>query len=210
MPLVRKPPGPPPAPAPASDRAAVLNLLANGTDEERWSAARAAADLPDSVAHLGDALARETAPRIRAAIFTSLARIATPQSVEVALAYLRSDDAGARTQASDALAAMQAAAWPFLEALLRDGDADVRVLACGLVRNMPNESAVPLFCDLLDSEPEANVCAAAIDALAEIGGPEALPVLARCRERFRATPFLVFAIKIAADRIHAQSAPASA
>jgi HEAT repeat protein len=181
-------------------------MLAAGNDEERWSAARAAAELPDSVAALGEALARETTPWVREAIFTSLARIATPQSVEAVLGFLRSDDARARTEASDALAAMKDAAWPYLAALLRDHDADVRVLACSLVRNMPSESAVPLFCELLESEQEPNVCGAAIDALAELGGPDALPVLARCHERFRATPFLVFAIKIAADRIRAQSA----
>ncbi len=121
--------------------------------------------------------------------------------------YLRSDDAHARTEACDALTAMKEAAWPQLKALLRDDNADVRVLVCGLVRNMPSETAVPLFCELLNSEPDANVCAAAIDALAEIGGPEALPVLERCHERFRATPFLAFAITIAADRIRAQPAP---
>ena len=206
MPFVRKPPGSPVAPAPSPDPAAALHLLAVGSEDERWSAARAAAGVPDSVVALRAALAQETAPRVREAIFTSLARIATPQSVEAVLGYLRSDDAHARTEACDALAAMKDAAWPHLDALLRDHDTDVRVLACGLVRNMPNESAVPLFCELLDSEQEPNVCAAAIDALAEIGGPEALPVLARCHERFQATPFLVFAIKIAADRIRSQSA----
>ena len=185
----------------------MLRLLAAGSDEERWSAARAAADMPDSVEALGEALTRETNTRIRQAIFTSLARIATPQSVDVVRDYLRSDDAHARTEACDALTAMKDAAWPYCAALLRDHDVDVRVLACGLVRNMPSESAVPLFCALLDSESDTNVCAAAIDALAEIGRPEALPALARCHERFRETPFLAFAIRIATDRIRAQSVP---
>ena len=207
MPLIRKPPGAPPAAPRRPDLGTVLRLLAAGSDDERWQAARAAAELPSSVPALGEALTREAVPRVREAIFTSLARIATPQSVEAVLGFLRSDDARARTEACDALAAMQSAAWPYLEALLRDPDADVRVLVCGLVRNMPSESAVPLYCELLDSEAEPNVCAAAIDVLAEIGGPEALPVLARCGERFRATPFLVFAIKVAVDRIRAQSAP---
>ncbi len=184
----------------------MLRMLAAGTDEERWSAARAAAELPDSVAALGDALARETVPRIREALFTSLARIATPQSVEAVLGHDRSADALVRPEACAALVAMKEAAWPYLETLLRDRNADVRVLACGLVRNMPNQFAVPAFCALLDSDPDANVCAAAIDALAEIGAPEALPVLTRCRERFRTTPFIAFSIKIASDRIRAQSA----
>lgn len=206
MPLVRNLSGTPPAAATPPDLAETIEALTNGTDEQRWSAARAAAELPGCAPALGAALAREKAPRVRGAIVTSLARIATPDSVAALLPYLRSDDARARTEATDALTAMKDAAWPYLSELLRDRDADVRMLACGLVRNMPSESAVRLFCELLDSEPEPNVCAAAVDALAEIGGPEALPVLARCEQRFRTAPFLAFAIKIVIDRIRAQAA----
>jgi HEAT repeat protein len=149
-------------------------------------------------------LAREKSPRVREALLTSLARIATPASVETVLPLLRSDDASVRTEASDALLAMKEVAWPYLSALLQDGDTDIRILACGLVRNMPNEMVMRLCCELLDAEAEANVCAAAVEALAEIGGSEALPVLARCAERFRATPFLAFSIKIAIDRVRSQ------
>lgn len=205
MPLVRNPSGTPPTAAAPPDPAAVMDALAHGNDEQRWSAARAAAELPGSVPALAAALAREKAPRVREAIVTSLARTATPDSVAALLPYLRSDDSHARMEATDALTAMKDAAWPYLSELLRDRDADVRVLACGLVRNMPNESAVRLFCEVLESESEPNVCAAAVDALAEIGAPEALPVLARCEQRFRDTPFLAFAIKIVVDRIRAQA-----
>jgi HEAT repeat protein len=203
MPLVRKPTGttePPGAP----DIAAVLKTLSTGTDDQRWSAARAAADVPASVSALGEALIRETNPRVREAMFTSLARIATPQSVDAVLPFLRSDDAHIRSEALDALQAMKSVVWPRLAALVRDERSDVRVLACDLVRNMPAGQAVHLFCDLLDSEREPNVCAAAIDALAEIGAPDALPALARCAERFPADPFLAFSIKIAVDRIRSQ------
>lgn len=203
MPLVRKPPSGPPDPAP--DAASVLTLLARGTDDERWSAARAAATLPGSVQALGEALAREKSPRVREAVLTSLARIATPDSVATVLPLLRSDDAFVRREASDALLAMKDVAWPSVASLLKDDDADVRILACGLVRDMPNETAVRLYCDLLDSEPEANVCAAAVEALAEIGGAEALPALKRCAERFQAMPFLAFSIKIAIDRLRPPS-----
>ncbi len=206
MPLVRKPPsGTPDSAAPAPDAAAVLATLARGTDDERWSAARAAAALPGSVPALGEALAREKSPRVREAVLTSLARIATPESVQTVLPLLRSDDAFVRREGSDALLAMKDVAWPYVAALLQDDDADVRILACSLVRDMPNETAVRLYCDLLDSEPEANVCAAAVEALAEIGGAEALPALTRCAERFRATPFLAFSIKIAIDRLRSQA-----
>jgi HEAT repeat protein len=205
MPLVRKPPsGPLGSSATATDSATVLGALARGTDDERWSAARAAASLPGSVPALGEALATEKNLRVREAVLTSLARIATPESVQTVLPLLRSDDAVVRREGSDALLAMKDAAWPQLEALLQDDDANVRILACGLVRDMPNEKAVLLYCGLIDSEPEANVCAAAVEALAEIAGPEALPALTRCAERFRQTPFLTFSIQLVVDRLRSQ------
>jgi HEAT repeat protein len=201
VPLIRRPAASPAAPTPA----ATLTALAHGTDDERWSAARAAADLPGGARALGLALPLERNPRVREAMFTSLARIATTESVELILPLLRSDDAALRTAALDALRAMKNVVWPYVAQLVRDADADVRLLACELVRNMPSEEAARLLCDLIEAEQQANVCASAIEVLAEIGGPEALPALARCGERFRATPFLSFSIKVAAERIGSQS-----
>jgi HEAT repeat protein len=190
---------------PARDSAQVSEALADGAEDQRWSAARAAADLPETVPALGAALARESSATVREALFTALARIATPQSVETVLPFLRSDDALVRTGALDALLAMKDVAWPRVAELLRDPDPDVRILACELVRNMPNDTAVDLYCDLLDSERQPNVCSAAVDALAEIGAARALPALTRCAERFHATPFLVFSIEVAADRIRSHA-----
>jgi hypothetical protein len=191
--------------APALDAAAVLATLARGTDDERWSAARAAAALPGSVPALGVALAHEKSPRVRQALLTSLARIGTAQSVQTVLPLLRSDDASVRREGSDALLAMKDVAWPSLAALLHDANADVRILACSLIRDMPNDTAVGLYCDVLDTEPDANVCAAAVEALAEMGGAEALPALTRCAARFQGTPFLAFSIRIAIERLRSQA-----
>ena len=182
----------------------VGNALANGTPEERWAAARSAPDIPGSARILGEALRRESNPRVREAMFTGLARIATAESVEQILPFLRSDEAHLRTGALDALRTMKGAVSPYLRRLLEDDDADVRLLACELVRNVPDGEAARLLCGLLEAEREPNVCASAVEVLTEIGGSEALPVLARCEERFSATPFLVFSIKVAADRIRSQ------
>jgi HEAT repeat protein len=135
--------------------------------------------------------------------------MATPQSVDTLLPLLRSDDAQLRAGAAAALAAMKATAWQQVAPLLQDADADVRILACELARSMPEEEAVSRVCDLLDAEREENVCAAAVETLAEIGGTAALPALERCVERFRDTPFLAFSIGIAADRIRAQRSASS-
>ena len=193
MPLVRKPP---PVAAPAS-----APLPIEGTSDARWAAARAAAGRPDGVAVLAAALAREDDPRVREAIFTGLARTATPESAAVVVPYLRSEDAALRTGAIDALRAMPLATSVHLAQLLADPDADVRLLSCELVRGQPEEEANRLLCDLLQAESEKNVCAAAIEVLAESGRPEALPALARCAARFSDDPFIAFSVKIASDRI---------
>jgi HEAT repeat protein len=145
--------------------------------------------------------------RIREAMFTSLTRIATTASVEALIPLLRSDDSALRAGALDSLRAMNAVVEPYVAQLICDPDADVRLIACELARGLPGEHASGLLCNLIDTEREPNVCASAIEVLAEIGGVDALPSLARCEARFSEIPFLAFSIKIAADRIRSQSSP---
>lgn len=206
MPLVRKdgPGQTPPTTAPAAPAA----MLVGGDPGERWSAARALADLPDGGPVLAAALANEADPRVRDAILTGLVRHRGDASVTAILPLLRSDDASVRTGALDSLRAMPEALAPRLAVVLTDPDPDVRLLVCDLARVLPPADASRTLCDLLDGEDEANVCAAAIDALAEVGGPEAAPSLERCAARFADEPFLRFAVKAALDRIGA-SPPAS-
>ncbi|THD81720.1 MAG: HEAT repeat domain-containing protein [Phenylobacterium sp.] len=203
MPLIRKPSTPPTAAAAAAGQTAAA--LVSGTADERWAAARSLAT-PEGVAALGEALAAEGDPRVREAILTSLARVASTDSAQAVIPYIRSDDAALRTGALDALRAMPQAVAESLPGLLSDPDPDVRLLACELVREVPGAEATRLLATLLDGEAESNVCAAAVDVLAEVGGPECLPALARCAERFGHEPFLGFAIKVASERIGAQAA----
>jgi HEAT repeat protein len=121
------------------------------------------------------------------------------------LPYLSSDDASLRTGALDALRAMPDATAPHIQKLLGDVDADVRLLACELVRNQPSGDATRLLSAILATERQANVCAAAVEVLAEVGGPELLPLLAECAARFPDDPFLGFAIQIASERIGSQA-----
>ena len=203
MPLIRKP-SPSVAP-PALDAATSLAALENGTDDERWAAARVVSQMPGGVAALAKAIKSERDLRVREAILTSLARTGTPEGMEALLPFVRSDDAQLRTGALDALRATKEGVRPYLPQLLHDRDADVRLLACELARNLPADEASRFLCDLLDAETEPNVCAAAVEVLAEVGGPAALPSLARCAERFRGTPFLDYSIEITAERIRLES-----
>lgn len=206
MPLVRRPPAGVPAARAAPDTASVLAGLSSPDEDTRWAAARAAGEVADCARPLSSALQVETAPRVRAALLTSLARRGDATSVAAVLPLLRSDDATLRAGALDALRLMVHAAADLLPPLLQDADVDIRVLSCDLARALPGEEATPLLCELLRHEPDANVCAAAVDVLAETGQHEALPVLAACAARFPDSPFLSFAIQVATDRVRSRPA----
>jgi HEAT repeat protein len=177
-----------------------LLSLSSASPDERWRAARAASN-PAAIPSLGEALARERDKRVREAIFTALARIATPESALIVLPYLRVDDANMRTGAMDALRAMEDACRPHLPGLLTDPDPDVRLLACDLVREMGGADGPRWLCALIETEPQANVCAAAVEALGEIADGSAERSLSHCAERFPDDPFLGFAIKVVAERL---------
>jgi HEAT repeat protein len=174
----------------------------NSPDAEvRWSAARALGGRTDAGASLARALAAEHVARVREALMTALMRIGDEASVRALLPYLRSQDAGQRAAATEALQALPEAITPFMAALLGDDDADVRILAAELARNMPADEATQVLCRLLKQEQHPNVCAAAVDVLAEVGTLDAIPTLKACAERFSDTPFLPFAVATTIARI---------
>ena len=193
------------SPPAAQDARLILQALASPVSEDRWMAARAATELEDADLALSQALRTETDPRVREAMFTGLARIGTPVAVESLLSMLRSDSAPLRTGALDALRMLRSLGAAASQ-LLRDADPDVRILSCELARSLPAAEASGLLCELLAGEQNVNVCAAAIEVLAEVGGPEALATLADCAGRFRGAPFLQFAISAVRDRINVKSA----
>lgn len=196
MPLIRKPSAGESVEPPSGE-------LSSPLADARWAAARRM-QAPRDVAGLAAALEEETDARVREAIFTSLVRIGGPESAQALALQVRSDDASLRTGALDALRASPAAAAAVLPELLFDPDGDVRLLACELVRVTPGEASMKLLCEMLSRETEANVAGAGVEVLAEVGGPEVLPTLERCADRFADEAFLMFAIRIARDRIGAQ------
>ncbi len=175
--------------------------LKSASGDTRWAAARQLAKDPSGVTELASALAVESDPRVREALFTSLAHIQTPEAVAAILSHLRSPDAAVRAGALDVLNTMPEAVAGQLPGLLADPDPDVRLLVCDIVRRLPSAVASRYLCALLEREALPNVCAAAVEALSEVGDESALPYLARCAERFATEPFLVFSIQIVSHRI---------
>ncbi len=198
MPLIRKDPTSPAPPGIGNDQ---RSALTQGSADERRAAARALSREPGAAKLLGQALAGEADPRVREAIFTALATQKSDEAVVALLPSLRSDDAALRTGCLDALSAMPEMASVHLPALLGDADPDIRLLSCEIARKLPAATATVLLCELLEREQAANVCAAAVEVLSEVGEAQALPVLQKCAQRFADNGFLAFAIGIASNRI---------
>jgi len=186
-----------------TDGGAASHIAAlNSPDAEvRWTAARALGGVAAAVPALAAALGGEQAPRVREAIMTALMRVGDEPSVRALVPYLRSDDAGQRSAAIEALQSLPEAVAPFMAALLGDADADVRLLATELARNMPPNDATRVLCGLLEKETHPNVCAAAVEVLAEVGTRDAVPALKACAARLAGVPFLPFAISTTIARI---------
>lgn len=208
MPLVRKPTDRPPAQT--ADASDVLQSLASPSADQRWAAAREAVKIQGADTVLAAALRTEEDPRVREAMYTSLAQIGTTAAVDAVISLLRSDDANLRTGALDTLRIMVVQAHDLLPRLLGDQDVDVRILSCELARSLDDAEATWLMCGVLATDPEVNVCAAAVDVLAEVGSADAVPVLRDCALKFRGSSFLAFAIKVVIDRLTSQSSRPSA
>jgi HEAT repeat protein len=191
-----------------TDLAGAALALQRGTMPERWAAVRAMANDANAVPLLAAALHSEVEPQLREAIFSALARIGTVESFVAVVNFLRSDEAATRTAALDALKLMPTVAATRLDELLRDGDPDIRVLVCELARVVPESEAALI--SVLAREEAVNVCAAAVELLAEIGGPASLEALDGCAVRFPGVVFLQFSISLAAKQIKARGAFARA
>jgi HEAT repeat protein len=175
-------------------------LAAKDVDERR-RAARALSGDPASASVLAARLACEPDPRVRDALFGSLIDIGGTQAAELVAPLIRSDDAGLRGGAVEALKRLESDAVAVLDALMSDPDTDVRILAIEITRAWPAELAMPRLRRVFEDEPHVNVCAAAVDVATEVGTEQLLTALDRLRARFGGEPFLAFAINIACDRI---------
>ena len=178
MPLVRRDPPPP-----------TISATASTPDRQR--------DADD----LGFDLGTEKDPRARETLLATLVAIADPSAAVALARHLRSEDAGLRNACIEALQSMPAAAGSVLPGLLSDPDPDVRILATEIVRTQPTGPANGWLAGLLDVETHPNVCGAAVEVLAEVGTPDAIPALLAARTRFASEAFLPLAIDTVLARL---------
>lgn len=167
----------------------------------RRHAARGLADHPPAASDLCARLGVEPAASVRSVILTSLVALRTDTTVLGLLPYLRSEDAGLRNAVIEALQHMPDALGPHIRCLLDDDDSDVRIFAVNVLSALAHKQAARWLEAVLRCDSHVNVCAAAVEGLAELGGPESRPALAELPERFPAEPFIAFAVQAALKRI---------
>jgi HEAT repeat protein len=85
--------------------------------------------------------------------------------------------------------------------MLADPDSDLRIFAINVLAALPHPDVPVWLRHVVASDPHVNVCAAALDALAEVGEPDAIPDLRALAERFSDVEFIRFAVDATIRRI---------
>jgi HEAT repeat protein len=182
-------------------------LLAELTDPSpklRRAAARDLTAYPSAAKPLCARLPDEPELSVRESILSTLMRLASADVVEGLIPYLASEDVWLRNAVIEALPKMPDACRPALTRDLSHPDADVRIFAVTTLAHLGDEGSLSQLVLVLADEPEVNVCAAAIEAVAERGTGAAIPALDAVAARFEGEPFIAFATELAISRIRSR------
>ena len=180
----------------------VAQLRGGDAEQRRW-AVRDLTSHPQAAAALGAQLLVERDAAVREAIFLALGTMASDEAVSALLPLLRSEDARLRNGAIEVLSGLPKVVGPRISALLLDADVDVRIFTDNLLGELRHEQVTQWLQQVLLSDREVNVVAAAIEVMAETGQPEHIDALRETRRRFADDPFIGFAADVAIERIRA-------
>ncbi|MGY2047277.1 HEAT repeat domain-containing protein [Methylobacterium sp. JK268] len=187
--------------APADTAADPRAALAEGRPAQRREAAlRLSAD-PEGAALLAARLSVEEDPSVREAILGALARNGGLAAVGHLIGLLDSEDVWLRNAAIEALQGLDGVVIDALSEALAHADSDRRIFAVNVLACLRHPAAADLALRALTEDAHVNVCAAALDVLAEIGRPAMVPAIEAAVARFPDEPFLRFAAKAAIRRI---------
>ena len=174
-----------------------LVMLTSPDVSARRFAARALSTVPDVVPMLCARLVSEQNLSVRSIILTGLILNKSRAVVEGLLPLLASEDANLRNSAIEALQDMPDEVAPYIDALLHDANSDVRIFTVNVLAALPHPMVPEWLRQVVRGDSHVNVCAAAVDALAEAGGPEAIPALKALPGRFAKVAFIRFAVDAA-------------
>jgi HEAT repeat protein len=178
----------------------VLQLDDASAEARRW-AARDLVDCANSSPALVQRLETETNQAVREVIFSTLTRLGDSAAVAGLVGCLRSEDAGLRNEAIEAMKMLPEAVSPIMQGLLNDADSDVRIFAVNILEALRHPDVERWLTEVIERDAHVNVCATAVDLLGEVGSQAALASLRSLKGRFAAEPYIQFAADLAIKRI---------
>lgn len=178
----------------------VTELDSDDSTVRRW-AVRDLMQMPQSSSVLVARLNREENTSVRAAILNALAHLGDSVAIAGLVQCLRSENAALRNEAIEVLKDIPDKVVPIIDNLLNDTDSDVRIFAVNILESLRHENVEKWLINVIEKDPHLNVCAAAVDLLAEVGTEFAVTSLKHLKVRFEDEPYICFSVDLALKRI---------
>ena len=172
--------------------------------ERRW-AARDLAEYPDTMPILCDCLEMEKDEAVRAAILTTLLKQRSPEIALRLSGILGSEDAALRSAVMDVLAEMPDQLDSLVGPLLRQEDADLRIMVVTVVARLAHPTVPAWLLNVAQQDAHPNVVAAALEGLGECGTAEMIASIRAIATRFPGNSYLAFTAEAAAGLIGQRS-----
>lgn len=176
------------------------DLASSDSATRRW-AARDIVRCQEAASLLLQQLRKEADDSVRQVILTSLTQLGNTNAVEGLVDCLRSDDAGLRNDAIEAMKQLPEEVAPIMASLLKDADPDVRIFAVNILESLCHPDVEQWLIDVIESDAHVNVCATSVDLLGEVGSEKSTEALANLKHRFVDEPYIQFAAELAIKRI---------
>lgn len=183
------------------DCASLAEELENANPTARRWAARDLTDCPAASAALVNRLQREEDVSVREVILSTLTSLGDEVAVAGLVDCLRSEGAALRNEAIEAMKQLPDEVAPIMRGLLADANPDVRIFAVNILESLRHPEVESWLIAVIDSDPQLNVCATAVDLLGEVGSLAAREPLLRLKARYADEPYIQFATDLALDRI---------
>jgi hypothetical protein len=138
---------------------------------------------------------------VRAAILTTLLKQRSPEIALRLSGILGSEDAALRSAVMDVLADMPDQLDSLVEPLLRQGDADLRIMVVTVVARLAHPMVPDWLLNVAQQDAHPNVVAAALEGLGECGTVEMIASIRAVATRFPGNSYLAFTAEAAAGLI---------
>ena len=144
-----------------------------------------------------------TDPLVRETALTHLARLDGAYPAQALIRLMREGDTALRNGAIETLGSLGERAVYALAPLIGDAgaDTDARIYALTALALVDSPRAAKLALDVALNDPDVNVCAAAVDVVAESGVRGMAAALDKVAARFPERPYLAFAAEAAQHRL---------